>query len=122
VKFLVYEGNFAGPCNLVKDLTREECLDIKLHAHPSMALVILTGVLLVVIPKVAMGESQRCLASRSSAHTTAKAQVSGTIVKLAEKGATPDFDNPDLSAEPDLNNVEEDIDKQPNEDVFKCEV
>merc|ERR1712194_884971 len=62
--FLVYEGNFAAPCTIVKDMTKQECMDIKLITHPSLVLVFLTGLACIVVPKVVMRSAWRCLEAR----------------------------------------------------------
>merc|ERR1712194_3362 len=65
--FLVYEGNFAVACTLIKDITKKECMDIRLTPHPTLVFVFLTGLLSVWVPKLVMHFSWRCVAARELA-------------------------------------------------------
>merc|ERR1719330_167549 len=64
-EWLVYEGNFAAPCNMVKDITKEECMKIEMQAHPALAGVFLAGLLLLVVPKVCLLRFERAIQRRS---------------------------------------------------------
>merc|ERR1719215_1252308 len=108
-KFLVYEGNFAAPCNMIKDITKEECLDIKLHAHLPMIFVFMSGILLVVAPKVAMNKSHRCLEARTAQQSMAKGQQEKTN-NAAVCESNPDMNdgNPENADMADINPVDAD--------------
>jgi len=63
--WLVYEGTFAGPCNMVKDITKEECMKIEFHAFPALALLFLAGAALMVVPKVSMKRFEKAIGRRA---------------------------------------------------------
>lgn len=75
-KWLVYEGNFAAPCNMVRDITKGECMSIELHALPAMTAVVLGGVLMVAVPKVCLRKFDSAIQRRFE--SLAKAGVSNS--------------------------------------------
>lgn len=64
-EWLVYQGNFAVPCNMVKNITKEECMKIELHAFPALAALFFAGILLVVVPKLCLRRFDRALRRRA---------------------------------------------------------
>jgi len=66
-EWLIYEGNFGAPCTMVKDITKEECMKIELHALPALTALFLAGVLLLAVPRVCMHKFQRAIQRRSGA-------------------------------------------------------
>jgi len=63
--WLVYEGTFAGPCKMVRDLTRDECMKIEFHAFPALAVLFIAGAALLVVPKVAMKRFDKAMSRRA---------------------------------------------------------
>jgi len=63
-EWLVYDGNFAAPCTLIKNLTHDECLEITMHPHAGLVAVLLAGAALLVVPKVSMARLDRALRQR----------------------------------------------------------
>mmetsp|Transcript_12135 Transcript_12135/g.34773 ORF Transcript_12135/g.34773 Transcript_12135/m.34773 type:complete len:1026 (+) Transcript_12135:118-3195(+) len=51
-EFLVYRSNFAIACNMVRDITRSECMLVQLHGQPVMLLLLAAGILNIIVPKV----------------------------------------------------------------------
>jgi len=97
--FLVYEGDFAAPCLLIKDLTKEDCLMITLNPHPGLALLFVTGILLLVVPKVVMHMSEQAMVRRRAALDFAGSAQAAAEKKLASESNVADNNNPDHSEE-----------------------
>jgi len=53
-EFLVYRGNLATPCYMIRDLTQSECVQMDLVSRPTIAVLLIAGFALLVLPKVAM--------------------------------------------------------------------
>jgi len=64
-EFLVSKGSLATPCRMIKSLAREDCLDIQMSARPGLAVLILAGLALLVVPKVAMNHCEHVLGRKS---------------------------------------------------------
>lgn len=63
-EFLVYKSGFAAGCNFIKDLTREECLEVQMHARGAMAVLVLAAIMLMVLPKVVLRLSKNLVVRR----------------------------------------------------------
>lgn len=63
-EFLVYKGNFATPCTMIKDITKEECLQITLNSQGGLYILFFLGVAFVIVPKVAMRVCGSCIETR----------------------------------------------------------
>lgn len=63
-EFLVYEGNFAAPCNFIKNLAKHDCLMIELIPHAGLALVFTTGAVLLLVPKITIRICKRAIRKR----------------------------------------------------------
>lgn len=94
--FLVYEGDFAAPCLLIKDLTKEDCLMITLNPHPGLALLFVTGILLLVVPKVVMHLAEQAMVRRRAALDVASSAEAASEKKLAAESNSVD-NNPNHS-------------------------
>jgi len=53
-EFLVYRGELAAPCHMIRDLTRSECVQMGLTSRPTMAFLLTAGFAMLVLPKVTM--------------------------------------------------------------------
>mmetsp|Transcript_70559 Transcript_70559/g.204610 ORF Transcript_70559/g.204610 Transcript_70559/m.204610 type:complete len:1041 (-) Transcript_70559:104-3226(-) len=57
-EFLASKGSLGAPCKLIKNIAKEECFAIGMSAHAGVAPLLLAGVALLVVPKVAMRLSE----------------------------------------------------------------
>lgn len=73
-EWLVYQGNYAAPCNMVKNITQEECMKIELHAFPALAALFCAGLSLVVVPKVCLRRFAKAIGRLTESATGVKQQ------------------------------------------------
>jgi len=71
-EFLVQKSGFAGGCDMVKDLTKEECLNVEMKAHPLMVVLCIAGVMFMVVPKLTLRLSADLLAKRTEQEARGK--------------------------------------------------
>jgi len=86
-EWLVYAGNFATPCQMIKDMTKDECLQVQIHAYPMLYVMLLSGVLMVVVPKVAIWASEAAIQKRAQGALDEVAQQKK--VATIEEGSRP---------------------------------
>jgi len=92
--FLVYAGNFAAPCLVIKDVTKEECLNIALKGHSTLPFVFASGLLLLVVPKLVMHLARQLLDSRFGDCCASKAERASAENKVGDSsknGAVSDI-------------------------------
>jgi len=63
-EFLIQKSGFAAPCNLIKDLTQAECLDVHMTPLPLMSALSLAGAILLLLPKLILRLAPRLLEQR----------------------------------------------------------
>lgn len=66
-EFLVKSNGLARPCRIIKDLTAEECFTVGIDLHAGFVMLILAGIAMVVVPKVAHRACVAAVANRNAA-------------------------------------------------------
>lgn len=116
--YLVYGGDFKEACTLVKNVTHEECMDIILHGQPPLFLLFCVGVVLLVLPKVALPYFGRCIEQRCQGPCVAKS-VEDKMHNVCEEASNADAKPQKEEAEKSDDNVvaKQDINVEVNEQV-----
>jgi len=84
-EFLVYNGNLAAPCLMIKDLTRSECIHMDLTSRVTCAILVSAGFALLVLPKVTMRLCARALFAEVQSPAINKKVVDATESRAQDK-------------------------------------
>lgn len=74
-EFLIASNGLARPCKVIKDLTKEGCFEVGIQLHAGFVALILAGLAMVVVPKVAHHYSARAIECRNSALKQSKSSL-----------------------------------------------
>lgn len=64
-EWLVYAGNFAAPCQMIKDLTKDECLQVEIRAFSMLGVTFFSSALIIVVPKVTLWMCEAAIQRRT---------------------------------------------------------
>merc|ERR1719330_772418 len=91
-EWLVYKDKFAASCNMVKNITREECVKVELHSFPALTALFLAGVLLLVVPKVCLHRFDKAIQRRAGgALDVAESKLTSSEYRLLEPRGQADL-------------------------------